>query len=54
MERQVDFKEYFVTCLVNNCENKEVKIQVKATAIDPLVICGPCSTPITKIVPVTA
>ena len=54
MEQQIDLKEYFVTCLMNNCENKDVQIQVKAVAKDPLVICGPCSTPITKIVPVTA
>jgi hypothetical protein len=54
MESVPNLADYLVTCLVKNCENKGIEIEVKASEQNPLVICGPCLTPITKIVPVTA
>lgn len=44
------FYDYDVTCHVEGCENAEHVIRVTAAGETPLVICGPCATPIDDFV----
>lgn len=43
--------EFDVTCRTTGCENEGVVIRVTATAINTLVMCGPCANIITDVAP---
>jgi soluble P-type ATPase len=54
MEQPTEFKmaeiaNYFVKCLTEECENKDIKIEVIADLNNPYVICGACGNQITDI-----
>jgi hypothetical protein len=59
MEDLTEFKmpemaNYNVKCVTDNCENKNLKIEIFAPAENPFIICGGCSQEITDITPVKA
>lgn len=43
--------QFNVACHVTGCENVDILLRVTASASAPLVICGPCGTAITDVVP---
>lgn len=45
----VETSPYLVTCHTEGCENAEIAIPVRLSGPDALVVCGPCSQPITDI-----
>jgi hypothetical protein len=51
MEPDFNLVKYVVTCTTENCENAGIDIEVSATENEPYVVCGPCSTQITELVP---
>jgi hypothetical protein len=51
MEPNLKLVQYIATCTTENCENAGIDIEVLGTENDPFVICGPCSTQITELVP---
>lgn len=44
--------DFNVTCRTPGCENQDVTILVTASVDNTLVMCGPCATLITDVVPV--
>lgn len=54
MEITIDVKDYEVVCKTKDCENGGIKIVVKASTVDPYIICGVCEQQITDITPVAA
>lgn len=41
--------KYIVICETSKCENEDITINIVSEDENPIVICGPCSQPITNI-----
>lgn len=41
--------DYLLTCVIENCENKDLAVEAKAPEGDIVAFCGACGNEITEI-----